>query len=587
MQQIDSSMNSKHMKKKSFYCLLFSLCFLFVSLAKLQSQDAATEKAGQIDHFMQHAADHGLFNGTILVAEQGEVIYRNAFGYADFENRIPLTPETAFYLASVSKQFTTMAVMILREQGKLSFSDRLSTYFPEFPDYADEVTIRHLMTHTSGIADHYRLGAYHPGLTNEEVRELLAGLDLLDFEPATKYRYSNGGYVLLAMIIEKVSGQPLHTFLKEQVFEPLGMDRTLVYDASRPVIENRAIGYNQAGQKDDYEILTTGAGGMFSTVDDLFKWDRALYTEKLVSRKTLEEAYTPTALNNGEISNYGYGWGVSVSNGGKIVSHGGSLNGFRTYIGRNLVNRNTLIFLTNNGDAVANQEIREGIARILEGKAYELPAIPIASKLAQLLLAHPPKKAIRLAQKELEKFPEKYMVEEGIINNLGYYYLGIRDHEKAKAVFRFNLDLFPDAPNTYDSMGEAYMVSGDTTMAIAMYTKSVKLNPANRNGLNMLAKMGSDTSVLSKEVVVPVSVLEQYTGVYELGPGFNFTITLEGGQLMVEPTGQAKSPIYPASETRFYSRLVEAQITFRADKKGNVTGLTLHQGGNTDGKKIR
>ncbi len=582
-----SSFNPNDMIRILFSLLFFTLSTIAGVAVQGQQTAVSPDKARQIDAFMMHAAENGLFNGAILVAEHGEVIYRKSFGYADFENSVPLAPETAFYLASVSKQFTTMAVMMLKEEGKLSYTDPLSKYFPAFPAYARGVTIRHLMTHTSGIPDHYRLGAYKPDLTNRDVYELLVKQDSLDFRPGDMYRYSNGGYVLLAMIVEKASGKPFYEFMKEKIFDPLDMDRTLVYDASKPVIKNRAIGYNQSGMKDDYEILTTGAGGMFSTVDDLFKWDRALYTDKLVSQKTLEEAYTPTALNDGEISNYGYGWGVVMADGKKTVSHGGSLNGFRTYIGRNLEDQNTLIFLTNNGGAVANQEIREGIANILEGKPYDMPAIPIAAELNRLLMDHAPKNAVKKAKKRLKDHPGKYKKDEGNINSLGYYFLGRKEYDKAIAVFGFNIDLFPDAPNVYDSMGEACMVSGDTAKAISYYRKSVELDPVNQNGLNMLASMGVDTSGLVKPVIVPVDVLEKYTGVYELAPGFNFTITLDGDQLMVEPTGQMVSPIYPASEVRFYSRLVDAQITFRMDKKGNVTGLTLHQGGNTEARKVK
>ena len=149
--------------------------------------------------------------------------------------------------------------------------------------------------------------------------EILLEVDNPDFSPGNRFSYSNGGYVLLSMIAEKVSEKPYHQFMNEEIFEPLGMKQTLVYDHSKPVISNRAVGYNGAGEKADYDILTTGAGGMYSTVEDLFRWDRALYTEKLISAATLEEAFTPFMLNDGTTSNYGYGWGITKLENNEIM----------------------------------------------------------------------------------------------------------------------------------------------------------------------------------------------------------------------------------------------------------------------------
>lgn len=330
----------------------------------------------KIDELMQYSYENGMFNGVVLVSQDGKAIYKNALGYADKDNNRKLNKASVFYLASVSKQFTTMAIMILKEQKKLSYNDKLSQYFPEFPEYANNVTINQLMTHTSGIPDHYRLGAYKKGLTNKDVIELLVKQKQLDFQPGEEFSYSNGGYVLLSLIVEKVSGMPFHKFMETNIFKPLGMNNTLVYDESTPTINNRAVGYNQAGELDDYEILTTGAGGMYSTVDDLHLWDQALYTEKLVSKSTLEEAFTPAMLNNGASTNYGFGWGISEKDGKKIVEHSGGLSGYRTFIKRNLDNNSSYILLTNHGDAFNDYGIQNALDNILEGKPYTLPKNP-------------------------------------------------------------------------------------------------------------------------------------------------------------------------------------------------------------------
>ena len=232
--------------------------YLFLTIVLLgcdnSYNDSNSSIVNNIDSLMNYSYENGLLNGTVLVSQNNEVIYRNSFGYADFDKNEFLVPESSFYLASVSKQFTTMAVMLLQERGELSYEDKLSDYFPDFPDYADLVTIRHMMTHTSGIPDHYGLNAYKVGLNNDDVYELLVKQEELDFDPGSQFSYSNGGYVLLSMIVEKVTGEPFHEFMKTNIFTALEMNNTLVYDKSEPKVTDRAIGYNASGMLDDYDI---------------------------------------------------------------------------------------------------------------------------------------------------------------------------------------------------------------------------------------------------------------------------------------------------------------------------------------------
>jgi CubicO group peptidase (beta-lactamase class C family) len=571
---------------KKVIILFTSLLFILPSIFSQSAVGETQAKSKKIDALMKHCHEFGMFNGAILVSEKGNIIYRNAFGDANKEKGEKLLPESAFYLASVSKQFTTMAIMMLKERGKLSFSDPLSKYFPAFPDYADKVTIRHLMTHTSGVPDHYRLNLYRTDLKNSDVLERLVKQDTLDFAPGEKYSYSNGGFVMLAMIAEKAADMPFHTFMKENIFDPLGMDHTLVFDESKPKIPNRAIGYNQTGELDDYEILTTGAGGMFSNVDDLYLWDQALYTEKLVSKETLEEAFTPTILNSGDVSDYGYGWGIKIDGDKKVVAHSGSLGGYRSFLRRDLSTRSAHMILSNNGGALAMGPINTAIENILAGEKYELPKIPFASKLRELMQENEASVAAQLAKDFLEAQSDKYDSDEQGVNTLGYDYLGKNEYSKALAVFRLNIDLNPTSANTYDSMGEAYMKSGDTENAIFLYKKSVELNPNNTNGIQMLADMGVNTDDLVPKVEIPTEVLDSYIGKYELQPGFVLTILRDGDKMMIHPTGQSISEIFPSSQTRFYSKVVDAQLTFNVDSDGKVSSLTLHQGGDMVAQRI-
>ena len=329
----------------------------------------------ELDKYLSYCYENGFFNGNICVMQNDNILYENAFGFADFKTKEKLTTEYAFYLASVSKQFTTMAVMILKERGSLDYNNSLSEYFPQFPQYAERVKIKNLMSHTSGIGDHFELGAYKPDLTNADVLDLLINQDSLNFEPGSKYQYSNGAFVLLALIVEKVSGMPYHIFIKENIFNPLGMNNTLVYDESKPLISKRAIGHNESGEVDDYNILTSGAGGMYSTVEDLAKWNVALLENKIVKAETLNEAYSQFKLNDGSLIEYGYGWRLKIEGTEKIVSHGGNLSGFRTYIERNLTNNMSFFYLTNYGNSIPIEDINEGIRNIINNKPYSLPSI--------------------------------------------------------------------------------------------------------------------------------------------------------------------------------------------------------------------
>jgi CubicO group peptidase (beta-lactamase class C family) len=333
----------------------------------------AQSKIEKIDALMKHCYENGLFNGSIIVTEHGSIYYSNNFGFADKKNDQHLTGASQFYLASVSKQFTSMAIMILKEQGRLSFQDKLSKFFPDFPAYAKKVTIEHLMTHTSGIADPYSLGIIRVGLRNQDVLKKLMLQDSLEFEPGEKYSYSNGGYILLALIIEKVSGQSFSEFMNKYIFHPLKMDSTLVYDESQPAIKHRVIGYNSSGNIDDYNLFTYGAGGVYSTAEDLYKWDSALYANSLITEATLKKAFTPFKLKDNKISHYGYGWKIAQKESDMFVFHDGFMGGFRTIINRQLERKSTIIILTNIGDSSPLATITTAVENIMNDKNYDLP----------------------------------------------------------------------------------------------------------------------------------------------------------------------------------------------------------------------
>lgn len=289
----------------------------------------------------------------IAVIQDGEFVHKKGYGYGDLERKSPLTSRTQMYLASVSKQFTAMTIMILAEQGKLSFDDHLHDFFPDFPEEWKDITLHHIMTHTSGLTDMFALPGMDNDVDNQDVLKALIEKKTLDFAPGEKYSYSNSGYIMQVLIVEKLSGVTFDQFVKKNIFEPLGMSDSFVYTANS-VFSDRARGYEPADEGydvSDYNLRTMGGGGFFSTIDDLFKWNQALYTEKLVSYETLDRAFTghvKTTTDEREVY-YGYGWSTTVENGLKIVEHTGSLRGFRNINFRIPEKRFSVIILSNAG----------------------------------------------------------------------------------------------------------------------------------------------------------------------------------------------------------------------------------------------
>jgi CubicO group peptidase (beta-lactamase class C family) len=332
--------------------------------------------AGRIDPVFADMDTPQHPGAALLVIDHDEIVYRKCYGLADLESGRPVTTDTSFYLGSISKQFAAMAIMLLAEEGRLSYDDRLPAFFPRFPAWGADISIRHLLHHTSGLPGY--IPFFHSsggipefnrdvaGITNDDVLERAMELAGPEFPAGAQYAYGGTSYVLLAMIAAIVSDQSFADFLKAKVFDPLGMKHTVVYDASRPARHRLAHGYlpeNDRFERWDYPMLTAGDGGLFSTLDDLFLWDQALNTERLVSKAALEQAFTSGATNDGTPVGYGFGWITNVfpycnaaereqllaigGEGLRHVVHGGGCVAYFNYIIRFLEPQRTIIVLTN------------------------------------------------------------------------------------------------------------------------------------------------------------------------------------------------------------------------------------------------
>jgi CubicO group peptidase (beta-lactamase class C family) len=465
--------------------------FAFVGLLGLLPVIVHSQgNASRIDALMHMLAERGQFNGSILVSESGRVIYQNGFGTADAAKGVAFTSDTPCYLASLTKQFTAMAVMMLGERHKLSYADALSKYFPQFPAYAQKITIRSLLNHTSGIPDYVGLGLEHEGLTDRDVLDALIKQSKPNFAAGEKFEYSNSGYILLALIIEKVSAQPYAMFLKRNIVQPLGMKSTFVRGPNTSLPQNAAHGYSRFGDDDDYTLFTYGEGGIYSTVRDLYKWDQASYKGRLVKSSTLQEAFTSTKLNDGTASNYGFGWGIAMVNGEPVVSHAGRFGGFNTYVKRFIKRNNAIIFLTNN-DFRNMGAIGNAIINILDNKPYQLPKLSIADAMYKKYRSAGIASAITFYAEMKKKDDGTYDFSESELNELGYEIMGTNKFKDAIDILKLNAEAFPGSSNVYDGLGEAYMKNGDNDLAIENYKKSLELDPQNFNASAMLKKLAA------------------------------------------------------------------------------------------------
>lgn len=350
---------------------------------------AANVSPEQIDALLADYAKPDGPGAAVMVIKDGKVVYAKAFGLANLEDHTPCTTSTNFRLASFTKQFTAMAIMMLVERGQLSLDSRLTEIIPEFPAYGREIKVRNLLNHTSGLLDYENLittGTTIPVLDRDALW-LLEQQAKTNFVPGTQFAYSNSGYAVLAVIVERVSGQTFASFMRHNIFEPLAMKNSLINERGISAISNRAYGYSHdpatsgstgAGSKwkrtdQSMTSYVQGDGGIYSSVSDLYSWDQALYTTRLVSRATLDQIFAPGSVETSAAAttssqsattpkaHYGFGWYIDQYRGKKLLRHNGGTTGFSTVIERYPDDQFTVIMLTNrsNADRAMTQRIAD------------------------------------------------------------------------------------------------------------------------------------------------------------------------------------------------------------------------------------
>lgn len=349
--------------------LLFTVIFSPFNITAAQSFESSTDSI-----ILKEFSDQNGPGGVFMVARNGKAIYQKAFGKANLELEVNLSPENVFQLGSMTKQFTAIAILILEEQGKLNTKDPISKYLPDYPS-GDKITIHHLLTHTSGIKDFTKMKALS-GIAQKEMSPKMM-VDFFknepaDFEPGEKFEYNNSGYVVLGYLIELISGTTYEDFIKKHIFDKAGMNQSY-YASDRKIIKNRADGYH----KKEYGYVNKtmisysvpfSSGSLISTTADLLKWQNALNHYLLLGPESTKKAFTRYKLNSGEEFTYGYGWHLKELSGTPSREHGGSIFGFKT-MGVYLPEKDILVIGLSNCDCHSPTEITRAIA-VLASKLY-------------------------------------------------------------------------------------------------------------------------------------------------------------------------------------------------------------------------
>jgi CubicO group peptidase (beta-lactamase class C family) len=464
-----------------------------------------TGKADKINELVSLYADYEGFNGSVLVAHEGKVIYKKGFGLANMEWDIPNNINTKFQIASITKSFTSMLIIQLVAKNKLDLQEPISTYLPDYPKAnGDQITIHHLLTHTSGMVRDTEsdrpIDKYPDRARLDQMVSEFSNLPL-EFSPGEKFMYSNSGYLVLAYIIETVTGKTYETVLQENILDLIGMKDTGI-DKHRPIIKNRAQGYFKSfGEyfNTNYMDMSTitGVGNIYSTVADMFLLDQALYNETLLPKKYLDLIFTEHIEDIDYGGFYGYGWELKekpIGNTSEMIEtigHSGAIHGFCALFTRIPSTNSTIILLNNTRRAFLNS-ITTGVTGILNDTTYDFPLKPLARFMTDIIEKEGIKNGIDFYSEH--KNDSDYYVNEQELIVAGYKFLHAGNAKDAAEIFKLSVDVFPNNDNPYDSYAEALMTLGKNEEAILNYKKSLELNPNNNNAKQMLEKLKKETN---------------------------------------------------------------------------------------------
>lgn len=463
--------------KSNLFCILATIFIILISNLNTNAQ----EDIDTIDSLMQKFHEYGQFDGAVLVAKGGEVIYAKAFGYANREWNIANTIYTKFRIGSITKQITAMVIMILQEKHLIDVHDPLCKYIIDCPEAWKDIRIHHLLSNSSGIPDFQQFP------DNDHFERLPATLEktierfkniALEFAPGTRFSYSSSGFVLAGYIIEQVTGKTYEEAAEEYIFDPLNMNSS-GYDHPATILEYRASGYSKDIDFKNavhFEMDTPhAAGALYSTVEDLFKWDNSLYATKLVSSTTIDSIFKQHIMLDSEWG-YGYGWYVGKLFNRNTSFHMGSISGFRSQINRYPKDSILVVSLSNsqNGNCWS---VNESIAAILFKEEYEMPRQHVVDTLYHIAVNIDVPSAINCYEELQAKFPDRYYFGRNQLNWLGVDLRNQKMYKEAIEVYEWMMLLYPEWFEVYDGIADVYRFMGKNQEAIKYYAKSLEMNP--------------------------------------------------------------------------------------------------------------
>ncbi len=534
---------------------------LFVSAINMSVAQTAAKKQPQLiasfDSILSKEFKATEPGTAAIVVHKGKVIYKKAIGMADMELNVPLQPDMIFRIGSITKQFTAVAILQLAEQGKLSLQDDIKKYMPELP-FKETITIEHLLNHTSGIKSYTNKPDFVSKMRTDmkpmEIIQLTTG-DSLEFKPGTKWNYNNTGYIMLGYIIEKITGKTYEEYVQQHLFAPAGMSNSY-YGSETKIIKNRAKGYEKEGtqiKNSDYISMTLpyAGGSLLSTVEDLWKWNKALYSYKLIKKESVDKAITPYTLPDGTSTNYGYGLSLSKVQSSNAIEHGGGIPGFLTDA-MYLPTEDVFVAVFGNCGCKGMEDITAKLAAVAIGKPYKFTPIAVAEATA----------------KQYEGVYTNAAGEERIIRLVNGKLTSQRGSGTQLALLPVEKDLFM-FENSLSSLLFQRTASGAIS-GILYKSRQEEMN---------WTKTSKPLPAATTFVKVDGAILDGYVGNYELAPGFILTITHEGDQLFAQATGQQKLELQAISNTRFRTKGVAADIEFKQNAAGKTESLILYQGG--------
>ena len=537
-----------------YYALSFALITLFFH-QKLNSQNYQKLISEEL-----HQQSPG---GTVLISIGDSIVYHKSYGNSDIELNTSMNNGNIYRIASLTKQFTAIAILKLNEENKISLKDEINKYIPDYPTNGKKITIKHLLSHTSGIKDYVPKVLSDKNVMKQDKTTLelinLFKNEPLDFDPGTNYNYSSSGYVLLGYIIEKVSGMSYEEYMKNEIFKPFNLNSTF-NDNSQEIVQNRVSGYkgNNGNYKNaDFISMTLpySAGSLLSSAEDLFLWNKALNNYKIVSEEILKKAYSPFILKSGKRSLHGFGWEIGYVQNTKAVKHSGRINGFISYA-LYIPEKDIYVAILTNSEDVQNADLT-------------------ATKLAAMAMKKPYDwSEIKMSTAQLESYNGVYKNEYGVEKI-------VRLEDKSLLMFdrgRTKNKLIPFQQNGF------FIQNTLATFTVENKDGQIQLIENDTYQIKKWERISSDIkSFQSKKI--KTKELQKYVGKYELQPNFYFNVFIENDKLIGQ-IGNDKKELLAVEKNKFIAKDIDAILIFIEENK-SVVSLSLDQGQKIIAKKIK